>query len=80
MNQTIKQSGILRLKAAVEALEKKLENSRVVKSDEVLSENATRIDTEILKALKSENTDLKRKHEFAKEQIDGLIKELKSQL
>lgn len=80
MNQTIKQTGVLRLKAAVEALEKKLENSRVVKSTEALSDNATRIDTEILKALKTENTDLKRKHEFAKEQIDDLIKELKSQL
>lgn len=80
MNQTIKQSGVLRLKSVVEALEKKLENSRVIKADEALSGNATRIDTEILKALKTENTDLKYKHEFAKEQIDDLIKELKSQL
>lgn len=80
MNQTIKQSGILRLKNAVEAVEKKFENSRVIKAEDALSANATRIDTEILKALKTENTDLKRKHEFAKEQVDDLIKELKSQL
>jgi uncharacterized membrane protein len=79
MNQTIKQTGILRLKAAVEALEVKLSNSRVIKSDDVLSENATRIDTEILKALKTENKDLKQKHTFVKEQITSLINELKTE-
>ncbi|PPR08566.1 MAG: hypothetical protein CFH44_00927 [Proteobacteria bacterium] len=80
MNHTIKQSGILRLKAAVEALDEKLSKSKVINSESALSDNATRIDTEILKALKTENADLKNKQAEAKEQIASLIKELKEQL
>ena len=80
MKHTIKQSGILRLKAAVEALDEKLSKSKVINSESALSDNATRIDTEILKALKTENADLKNKQAEAKEQIASLIKELKEQL
>lgn len=80
MNQTIKQSGVLRLQKAVEALEEKLSKSKVISSQSSLSDNATRIDTEILKALKTENQDLKAKQEDAKKQIDTLINELKGQL
>ena len=80
MNQTIKQSGVLRLKAAVEALEDKLNKSKVINADSALSESATRIDTEILKALKTENKELKDKQESAKTQVNALINELKAQV
>lgn len=80
MNQTIKQSGILRLKAAVESLEHKLNNSKVINSQSTLTDQATRIDTEILKALKAENAELKKQQESAKAQIDALITELKADL
>jgi len=80
MNQTIKQSGVLRLKAAVEALEDKLNKSKVINADSALSESATRIDTEILKALKTENKELKDKQESAKTQVNELINELKAQV
>ncbi|HAG53379.1 MAG TPA: hypothetical protein DCL21_06305 [Alphaproteobacteria bacterium] len=80
MNQTIKQSGVLRLKAAVEALEDKLNKSKVINAESALSESATRIDTEILKALKTENKELKEKQDSAKEQVNALINELKAQV
>lgn len=80
MNQTIKESGILRLKNAIEALDEKLSKSKVINSESTLTDNATRIDTEILKALKTENTELKKKQAAAKEHVDALINELKAEL
>lgn len=78
MNTSVKQSGIVRLKKAIESIEEKLSKSKLINVDADLSESATRIDTEILKALRTENAMLKKQHKEAKEQIDSLIKELKS--
>jgi hypothetical protein len=80
MTQTIKESGILRLQKAVEEIENKLNNSKVIDSSAALSKDATKIDTEILKALKSENSKLKQQNSDAKQHLDALIKDLKSQI
>ncbi|MCP4354103.1 MAG: hypothetical protein GY793_00450 [Proteobacteria bacterium] len=78
MNKTVKQNGIVRLKDAIESIDKKLSQSKIINVDSGLSDSATRIDTEILKALRTENAMLKKQHKKAKIQIDNLIKELKS--
>ena len=80
MNKTVKQNGIVRLKEAIENIEDKLSKSKIINVDSGLSDSATRIDTEILKALKTENAMLKNQQQEAKQQIDSLIKELKSKI
>ena len=79
MTQNIKKYGISRLQEAVENLENKLQNAVVAKSGE-LSDSARCIDTEILKALKSENDNLKKQNSTAKKQIDLLITDLQAKL